>query len=178
MAVTNPVPVADGAAAETLEHAEGRAAEQAASATRAVTLADYERLAAETPGVRLARVTALRQRRTPACPCVGATGVVTVVVVPFLPAGRPSPSRGLLRAVAAYLCPLRLVGTRVEVTGPVYTEVAVRACVAAHRLGERGQTYGAGDAGAGRVLRPAQRRPGRGRLAVRPRRVPHGGACR
>lgn len=57
--------------------------------------------------------------------------MVTVIVVPSLPLGRPSPSPGLLRAVAAHLCPRRVVGTRVEVVGPAYREVAVRARVRA-----------------------------------------------
>jgi hypothetical protein len=57
-----------------------------------------------------------------------------VVVVPFLPADRPAPSAGLLRAVSAYLDARRIVGTRLEVTGPTYTEVSVRARVSAQRL--------------------------------------------
>jgi hypothetical protein len=44
------------------------------------------------------------------------------------------PSSGLLRAVSNHLCRLRLAGTRVEVTGPTYTEVAVRAKVQANRV--------------------------------------------
>ena len=95
--------------------------------------ADYEWLARRTPGARLARVIA-RANAHPGLSCVVATGVVTVVVVPHLPLGRPLPSRGLLRAVAAHLCPLRLVGTRIEVTGPVYTEATVRASVRRQRL--------------------------------------------
>jgi predicted phage baseplate assembly protein len=133
VAVTNPVPLAGGQAAESLEAAEGRAFEQSVQATRTVTLADYEWLARRTPGTRLARVIA-RANAHPGLPCVAATGVVTVVVVPYLPRGRPVPSRGLLRAVAAHLCPLRLVGTRVEVAGPTYTEVTVRASVRRGRL--------------------------------------------
>jgi predicted phage baseplate assembly protein len=137
VAVTNPVPLAGGAAAESLEHAEGRAFELAAQATRAVTLTDYEQLALQTPGARLARATALANAH-PALRCVAATGVVTVVVVPFLPVGRPMPSRGLLRAVAVHLCPRRIVGTRVEVSGPTYTDVSVRARVRIDRLARRG----------------------------------------
>jgi hypothetical protein len=133
--VTNPVPLAGGQAAESLEAAEGRAFEQSVSATRAVTLADYEWLARRTPGTRLARVIA-RANTHPGLPCVVATGVVTVVVVPYLPRGRPVPSRGLLWAVAAHLCPLRLVGTRIEVAGPTYTEVTVRASVRRGRLAD------------------------------------------
>ncbi|HKP86504.1 MAG TPA: hypothetical protein VJZ26_10430, partial [Blastocatellia bacterium] len=54
--ITNPVAAEAGRAAETLDHAEGRAIELMNSTTRAVTLKDYEELAMKTPGVRLARV--------------------------------------------------------------------------------------------------------------------------
>jgi hypothetical protein len=59
---------------------------------------------------------------------------VTVLVVPWLPAGRPVPSPGLRRVVAAQLAPHRLVGTRFEVTGPTYVTVTVVATLAARRL--------------------------------------------
>ena len=68
--------------------------------------------------------------------CVTATGVITVVIVPFLPRGRPVPSAGLLRAVAAHLDRHRIIGTRAEVTGPTYTEVHVQAQVRAARLAD------------------------------------------
>jgi Baseplate J-like protein len=139
--VTNPVPATGGAAAETLAHAEGRAGELTTQVTRAVTLTDYERLALETPGGRLARASA-RANAHPGFPCVVATGVVTVAVVPHLPPDRPVPSAGLLRAVAAYLDPRRIVGTRFEVTGPTYTEVRVRARVRATRLADTTEVGG------------------------------------
>jgi predicted phage baseplate assembly protein len=127
-AVTNPVPAAGGRAAETLTEAEGRAANLMSGTTRPVTLADYEMLAMQTPGVRLARASA-RAGVHPAFPCFQAPGMVAVLVLPYLPAGRPSPSDGLRQAVAAYLRRRRPVGTRVEVFGPTYREVAVRATV-------------------------------------------------
>jgi hypothetical protein len=130
--VVNPLAATIGADAETLEHAEGRAAELLERTTRAVTLADYERLALDTPGTRIARAAA-RANLHPGLPGVEAIGVVTVILLPSLPASRPSPSAGLLRAVSAQLNAHRLVGTRVEVTGPLYTEVAVRARVSALR---------------------------------------------
>jgi len=133
--VTNPVPAAGGAEAETLEHAEGRAGELTTLPTRAVTLGDYEQLAVETPGARLARVYAVANLH-PDFLCVSATGVITVVIVPFLPRGRPAPSAGLVRAVTAYLDRHRIVGTRVEVTGPTYTEMHVQAEVLAARLAD------------------------------------------
>jgi predicted phage baseplate assembly protein len=130
--VTNSVPLAGGAAAETLEHAEDRAAELPGQPTQAVTVADYETLARQTPGTRLARVAVLPDTH-PGLPCVVAIGVMTVVVVPYLPLGRPAPSCGLGYAVAAYLDRHRVLGTRVEVTGPTYTEVSVHAQVQATR---------------------------------------------
>jgi Baseplate J-like protein len=136
--VTNPVPGTDGTAAETLEGAEGRAAMLVEERTRAVTSADYEALARATPGVRLARVAA-RPNTHPGFPCVEAVGVVTVIVLPYLPADRPQPSLGLLRAVSAHLAGHRLVGTRVEVTGPTYSLVSVRARIGARRLVDRAE---------------------------------------
>ena len=128
VSVINPAPGTGGAAAETLQHAEGRALEAATATTRAVTVADVEWLARRTPGVRLARVV-VRPNTHPGLPCVEAVGIVTVLVLPFLPALRPYPSAATRRAVAAHLEAYRLIGTRFEVTGPVYTEVAVRARV-------------------------------------------------
>jgi phage-related baseplate assembly protein len=56
---------------------------------------------------------------------------VTVIVVPDLPGPRPVPSPGLLAAVKAALARRRALGTRVEVVGPGWVEVAVRASLAA-----------------------------------------------
>jgi predicted phage baseplate assembly protein len=130
--VTNPVAATGGDDAETLEHAEGRASLVDAEVTRAVTLADLEQLARTTPGTRVARAVA-RANLHPAFPCVEAIGVVTVVVLPSLPAGQPTPTAELLRAVSAYLNTRRVVGTRIDVTGPSYTVVSVRARVSVLR---------------------------------------------
>lgn len=128
VAVEGPMSAAGGAAAETLAEATARSVESLERTERAVTLADYERLALDTPGVRLARAEA-RANVDPALPCLAATGVVTVIVVPFLPRRRPAPSEGTRRAVARHLGRRRIVGTRIAVAGPRYTEVAVRAAV-------------------------------------------------
>jgi hypothetical protein len=57
--------------------------------------------------------------------------VISVVVLPFLPAERPMPSRGLRRLVGAWLAPRRVLGTRIEVAAPQYVAVTVRAQVRA-----------------------------------------------
>ncbi|MEO3872729.1 baseplate J/gp47 family protein [Nonomuraea sp. B12E4] len=126
--VTYASRAAGGSDAESVADVWARAEGLIDRATRAITLADCEELAAATPGVRLARVMALAGVH-PALPGVPAPGVVTVVLVPYLPAGRPVPSPGLLRAVARHLCQHRPIGSRFELTGPVYTEVVVRARV-------------------------------------------------
>jgi hypothetical protein len=101
---------------------------------RAATLLDFERLALETPGVRLARARAF-SGIDPAYPCLSAPGTVTVVVVPELPAGQPQPTPGLLAVVRAYLERRRVIGTRLLVVAPQYLQVSVQARV---RLWEGG----------------------------------------
>jgi predicted phage baseplate assembly protein len=97
-----------------------------------VTLADIETLASSTPGTAVARAVAIAGLYS-ALPCVDAAGLITVVVIPWLPAGRPTPTDGLLRTVRAFLARRRVIGTRIEVVGPEYVEVSVRATVAADR---------------------------------------------
>lgn len=130
--ITNPLPATGGAAAETLSHEIGRAIEAVGKTERAVTLGDYEALALNTPGAQLARASA-RSNLHPAFPCLEASGIITLMVVPHLPRRRPVPSPGLKQLVAAYLLPRRVIGTRVEVIGPTYVEVTVLARVRALR---------------------------------------------
>jgi predicted phage baseplate assembly protein len=111
-----------------VDQAAGRALNLTRQATRAVTLEDYETLALQTPGTCLARVAA-RANLHPAFPCFKAPGLVTVIVLPYLPAGRPEASPGLLRAVRSYLGPRRVLGTGLLVVGPSYVPVTVHAQV-------------------------------------------------
>lgn len=128
--VTNLLPAGGGAPAEALHQTAARALAELEKPRRAVTLADYEALAREVPGVAIARVLA-RANQHPAFPCYQAPGVITVIVLPHVPLDRPMPSAALRRAVAAYLGRRRVLGTRVEVVGPTYVELSVRARVRA-----------------------------------------------
>jgi hypothetical protein len=128
--VSSPVAAAGGEAAETLAHAIGRAIDERESSLRAVTLADYEMLARHTPGTRVARAAARASLR-PGLGCLTAGGHVAVLIVPDSGAARPRPSDGLRRAVLRYIRRRRIIGTRVEIFGPDYVEVAVRARIAA-----------------------------------------------
>jgi len=127
-AITNLSAAWGGAAAETIDQAAGDADQLVQTSGRAVTFGDYERLALATPGTRIARVTAIANMH-PDFPCFQAPGMITVIVLPYLPQGSPTPTAGLLSAVAAYLRPRRVIGSRVEVVGPTYLEVAVQATV-------------------------------------------------
>lgn len=131
-AITNLVPARGGAAAENLFHAEGRAFELTGRIERAVTLEDIEMLARETPGVRVARAWA-QANRHPAFPCFQAPGVITLLILPYLPKDRPAPSRALRRMVKAYVSRRRVIGTRLEVIGPEYVEISVHARVEPQR---------------------------------------------
>jgi predicted phage baseplate assembly protein len=126
--IHNPFPAEGGAKAESVSEAAARAVLKRERTERAVTLDDYERLAKQTPGARLARVSA-RANLHPGFPCFDALGMVTVIIVPFLPCKRPMPSAALRRHVTAYLNRRRVIGTRVEVVGPTYVSVAVKARV-------------------------------------------------
>jgi predicted phage baseplate assembly protein len=128
--ITNIVPAAGGAVAETVTAAIARAREGREQVARAVTLDDYTELARQTPGVRLARAAAFANTH-PGFGCQRAPGVVTVLILPHLPADRPVPSPGLRRAVSAHLNRRRVIGTRVEVAEPRYVTVTVRATVTA-----------------------------------------------
>jgi hypothetical protein len=129
--ISNPAPAAGGTVAETLTHASGRAIVLREAPLRAVSVEDIETLAKATPGVQLARV-GVWAGLYPGFDCFPAAGVVTVILVPAMPVSRPYPSLGLRRAVLEYLSPRRIIGTRIEVTGPQYLEVAVQAQVTAH----------------------------------------------
>lgn len=95
---------------------------------RAVTLLDFERLALQVPGTRVARAHAWAGL-DPAYPCLKAPGTVTVVVMPELPQQRPQPSPELLDTVQRYLNRRRSIGTRLVVVAPDYLEVQVQAKV-------------------------------------------------
>lgn len=132
LTIAAPYPSVGGMDGQTVQFAAGTTEAAREAVQRAVTLSDYETLARQTPGARIARVSAFVNTH-PAFPCSRTPGVVTVVVLPFLPLGRPAPSDGLLRAVGRYLMPRRIVGSTVVVVGPVYKTVTVQVTVSAQK---------------------------------------------
>ncbi len=123
--VRQPFLATGGAPAESLARAHGRALDLLADAARGVTARDLEQVARRTPGVPIARATAIPGRH-PDFPCLPAPGAVTVVVLP--PCGSPPrPSPELLREVRRYLERRRPVATELHVVGPEYVPVTVSA---------------------------------------------------
>jgi len=159
VAVEVVTPPTGGTAAETVVHAQGRAAAavwaherllelcppgapqtldqvprsrvlERVAPDRASTLFDFERLALEVPGVRVLRARAWAAL-DPRDPCLHAPGTVSVVVLAGMPRSHPQPDRGLLDAIWRHLDARRVIGTRLRVVGPTYVEVRVRATVQA-----------------------------------------------
>lgn len=125
---------------EALEDAEARARRDLKTQYRAVTDADVEYLALNTPGLRVARARAipLYAPGLRGYPQVQAPASVSVVVVPYSTSLRPFPSEGFVRTVCRHLDRHRLLTTRVYVIGPEYVGVGVNATVRLHA--EFGQT--------------------------------------
>jgi hypothetical protein len=125
--VDNKKPATGGEEAETLDEAILRARKELKTITRAVTSQDYEHLAKNTPGLRVARAKAVpgyhpsQDNEVP--------GVVTVIVVPQSPYANPIPSEGFLKTVYRYLDKHRLLTTELFVIPPKYIEVSVEATV-------------------------------------------------
>ncbi len=129
--VTNPASAKGGARPESLKEAKLRAKRELKKRTRAITVEDFEEIAQNTPGLRIARVKAI-PNYAPGLkeyPEKTAPAQVTVVVVPFSQSATPVPSRGFLATVHEHLDQHRLLTTEIHVVGPGYVKVMVHAVV-------------------------------------------------
>jgi predicted phage baseplate assembly protein len=129
--VVQPFPALGGSPPERLDRAHGRALDRLAAPARAVTAADLETLALETPGSPIARAATLPGRH-PDHPCLPAPGVVTVVVLPRC-GDPPAPSPELLAEVRRYLGRRRPLTTELHVVGPDYVSLVVSATLRVRR---------------------------------------------
>jgi len=125
--VTNIEAASGGTEAETLEEAIQRARNELKKVTRAVTSTDYEHLALNTPGLRVARVKALPRYHP--CQDKEMPGIISVIVVPESISEKPTPSPNFLKTVFMHLDEHRLLTTELFVLPPVYVEVSVEAKV-------------------------------------------------
>jgi hypothetical protein len=130
LTVTNPVSTWGGADAETVAGGEKQIARFLAHRDRLVTAADFQTIAARTPGVDMARVEVVAAynpslaRNEPG----NAPGAVTLMVIPKFSSTRPDapePDALFLQAVCDYLDPRRLVTTELFLSGPEYQPIWV-----------------------------------------------------
>ena len=112
-----------GAGRETTAQAQARLLRQLSTTRKCVSAEDYERLARQTPGLRVAAAKAL-PGYDPAEPTgVSRLPTVTVVAVPAGAGEEPLPDENFLAAVQAQMDRVRPIGTQVKVVPPVYVEI-------------------------------------------------------
>ena len=128
--VAQPFPATGGAETESLDEAKGRALLWLSAPQRAVSLADYERMAKEVPGVPVLRAHALADY-DPALPGLPALGCVTVIVLPAQANPLPEAGPDMLCAVQSYLQHRSVLTTEVHVIAPAFLTVAVSARLSA-----------------------------------------------
>jgi hypothetical protein len=130
--VTNVVAARGGKDAETLDEARRRAPRELKTLRRAVTAEDFDLLARQTPGVRIARTVVVPLHRPYQAEGIAAPGldfarvapgVVSVVAVPDDAGLYPVPTEGALRTVCRHLDRVRLVTTEAYVVAPQYVRL-------------------------------------------------------
>ena len=110
---------------ESTVSAQARLLRTLSTTRKCVSAADYERLAMETPGLRVAAAKALPGYDPEEPTGVSRLPTVTVVAVPEGAAERPLPDRRFLEAVQAQMDRVRPIGTQVKVVPPVYVDIRV-----------------------------------------------------
>ncbi len=127
----NVMPTTGGAEAETVDDALERIPGELRRRDRAVTRGDFRELALQTPGVQVGRAETIPLFHPPSR-SLDAAGCVAVVVWPATDPRHPdapTPTRGFLEEVCAWLDQRRLVTTELHVIPPTYRKVAVSAGV-------------------------------------------------
>lgn len=126
--ISNLKPAVGGKKEESIDEAFERFIRDLKVPYRAVTSEDFEYIACETPGLRIAQAKVIPNFDPYGR--VEKEGVVTVVIIPFSPLDvletPPEPSPGFRTAVARHLEKHRLLGTRVYVVSPKYVRVQVK----------------------------------------------------
>jgi hypothetical protein len=122
---------AGGRGQETLDETRTRAREVFRTQTAILTARDYENLALNTPGLRVARVK-VRPNFNPKLPKLRLPGEVTLIVLPqppprkaFPDAPPPEPGEGFLKTMRRHLDGRRLLTTNIHVIGPQYVPVKI-----------------------------------------------------
>jgi hypothetical protein len=129
--VTNQAAATGGAEEETIDAAKLRMQQELLAPARAVTAEDYEAIAGNTPGLRVARAKAIPLYKPGMrdYPREKAAAQMTVVVVPYSEAALPKAGPGFLETVRRHLDRHRLLTTELHVISAAYIRVTVRAVV-------------------------------------------------
>jgi hypothetical protein len=126
-AINNLMPAIGGRGEESITEAFERFIRDLRVPYRTVTSEDFEYIARETPGLRVAQAKAIPNFDPYSK--AETEGSVTVVIIPFSPLDTlevpPRPSRSFITAVARHLENHRLLGTRLFVVSPEYVQVEV-----------------------------------------------------
>jgi hypothetical protein len=125
-----------GRGKETLDETRTRAREAFRTQTAILTAKDYENLAVNTPGLRVARVK-VKPNFNPKLPKLQLPGEVTIIVLPQPPPRKafpdapppPQPSEGFLKTIRSYIDSRRMVTTNIHLIGPSYVQVKVSGSV-------------------------------------------------
>ena len=132
----NLMPATGGRDKESLEETKLRSREVFRKEKASLTARDYETLALNTPGLRIARAKVLPNFNPTLPRSFRLPGEITVLVLPSPPPKEafpdsppPEPSEGFLKTVQSHLESRRLVTTSIHVRGPQYVEVSVSARV-------------------------------------------------
>ena len=112
-----------GRTKETTAQAQARLLQELSRTRKCVSQADYERLAQETPGLRVAAAKALPGYDPEEPTGVSRLPTVTVVAVPAGSGDRPLPDTRFLAAVQAQMDRVRPIGTQVKVVPPIYVDI-------------------------------------------------------
>ena len=127
--VTNPIRTWGGAHAQDVQSAEKSMAQQVQHRDRLVSVADFEAITPQTPGVDIGRVAVLPLFAPP--DNLNRAGAITVMVIPQpaanqgLASENPQPDTLFLEAVCRHLQPRRLITTELHVSGPTYVDIWV-----------------------------------------------------
>jgi predicted phage baseplate assembly protein len=115
----NHFPASGGREEETIPEAILGARREQKIPFRAVTSDDFESIAKATPELRVARAKAI----------ITSKNLVTVVVAPYSPLEKATPSPGFMKTVCEHLDMHRLITTDIKVAEPDYVQISVSALV-------------------------------------------------
>ena len=101
---------------ETLQDAAARTRKEMQIPFKAVNHSDYEHIAKNTPGLRVARIFAIPDEQK---------NKVSIVAVPYSPLPNPLPSKGFLQTLSAHIEKHRPLTTKISVMPPNYIEISI-----------------------------------------------------